>query len=136
MTELSFQRRVLDNGLTLLFHANSSVPLLSLCTFFLAGKDQNPMDSPGLSSLTARLLDEGTEHFEEEQISQTLEGIGAELTTFGERELSGACLSLQSGDLHIGIELLADMLRRPTFPSERIELERHQIANHIQANKQ
>ncbi|MEJ2083485.1 MAG: hypothetical protein P8Y94_15250, partial [Acidobacteriota bacterium] len=69
MTELSFQRRVLDNGLTLLFHANSSVPLLSLCAFFLAGKDQNPMDSPGLSSLTARLLDEGTEHYEEEQIS-------------------------------------------------------------------
>jgi zinc protease len=133
MTELSFQRRVLDNGLTLLFHANSSVPLLSLCTFFLAGKDQNPMDSPGLSSLTARLLDEGTEHYEEEQISQTLEGIGAELTTFGERELSGACLSLQSGDLQIGIELLADMLRRPTFPPERIELERHQITNHIQA---
>lgn len=133
MAELCFQRRVLDNGLTVLFHSNGSVPLLSFCAFFLAGKDQNPLESPGLASLTARLLDEGTERYEEEEISQILEGIGAELTTFGERELSGACLSLQSGDLRIGVELLAEMLRKPSFPQDRLELERRQIANHIQA---
>ena len=53
MTELSFERSVLENGLTVLFHRNDRVPLLSLCAFFLAGKDQNPLDSPGLASLTA-----------------------------------------------------------------------------------
>ncbi len=133
MTELSFERSVLENGLTVLFHRNDRVPLLSLCAFFLAGKDQNPLDSPGLASLTARLLDEGTQRFAEEQISRILEGMGAELSTFSERELSGAYLSLQSGDLEPGLELLAEMLCRPTFPPDRLELERHQIANHIQA---
>ena len=59
--------------------------------------------------------------------------MGAELSTFSERELSGAYLSLQSGDLEPGLELLAEMLCRPTFPPDRLELERHQIANHIQA---
>ncbi len=133
MPELSFERRVFENGLTLLFHENRRVPLLSLCVFFLAGKDQNPPEAPGLASLTSRLLDEGTERFGEEEISQTLEGIGAELTTFSERELSGAYLNLQAGDLETGVRLLAEMLRRPTFPVERLELERHQIINHIQA---
>lgn len=133
MAELPFQRVVLENGLTLLFHRNPTVPLLSLCVFFLAGKDQNPLESPGLASLTARLLDEGTENLEEDQISNILEGIGAELTTFSERELSGAYLNLQRGDLELGVRLLADMVQRPTFPKARLDLERLQIVNHILA---
>ena len=133
MSEPWFRRVQLDNGLRLLHHRTRRVPLVSVNAFFLAGKDQNPLEWPGLASLTARLLEEGTEGRSHRKISQTLESIGAEISSFSEREISGVSLTLQSRHLAIGLELLAEMVQRPTFPKARIELERHQVVGHLQS---
>ncbi len=131
MADPWFQRVHLDNGLRLLHHRTRKVPLVSVSAFFLAGKDQNPVEWPGMASLTARLLEEGTESRTHREISGELEGIGAEISSFSERELSGVSLTLRSRHLRIGVELLADMLQRPIFPERRIELERHQVIGHL-----
>jgi len=127
------ERRELDNGLVLLHCQNRNLPIVSINVFVRAGKDQNPDHQPGLASLTSRLLDEGTRSYSSEELSLLIENAGGDLSTFSERELTGIHLQLNSSDLALGIRLIAEMVIRPTFPQERLKLERQKVLNHIQS---
>lgn len=133
MFSLEFERRSLPGGLVLLFHRTRRIPMVSLGIFLRAGKDQNPPALPGVSALAVRLLDEGTVRYSDRQISELIEGVGGEMSSFSEREFAGVCLELQSRHLGLGIDLLAEMVRNPVFPPARLEIERKRIASHIRS---
>jgi zinc protease len=133
MFDFQFERVTLDNGLRVLFHPSNRLPLLSLSAFLVVGKDRNPEGKSGLASMTARLLDEGTTAYSHREISELVETVGGELGSFSERELTGVCLDLHPRDLRLGMSLLAEMIQRPTFPEDRIEVERETVLNHIQS---
>ncbi len=130
---LKCDRERLDNGLVMLVSENHKVPLVSLNAFVLAGQDQNPPDKPGLASFTARMLDEGTENYDYSEMAELLEGAGGALSIFSQRELSGVNLQLRAEDLNLGFELLEEMMRRPVFPSDRLELEKEKVLNHLRS---
>lgn len=130
---LHSERYQLDNGLIILHCQNGDLPIVSVNAFIRAGKDQNPEDQPGLASMTSRLLDEGTEGYNSQELSALIEGVGGELSTFSERELTGICLQLNSSDLALGTRLLSEIVLRPAFPEDRFELERRKVLNHIQS---
>lgn len=131
MRQLECERRQLDNGLTVLISENRRLPLVSLNAYVLAGANQNPMDRPGLAALTVRLLDEGTVHYTPRQMARLVEGIGGGLSTFSQREISGAALNLESDDLDTGFELLSEIICRPIFPADRFRLEREKLLNQL-----
>jgi len=133
--ELVATRHRLDNGLLILHYENKNLPIVSVNAFVRAGKDQNPVSLPGLASLTSRLLDEGTQTYSSQELSQLIENVGGELSTFSEKEITGICLQLSSSEIGLGIRLLGEMVTRPTFPQERFELERHKVLNHIESMK-
>ncbi len=130
---LECERHQFDNGLTVLISENRRLPLASLNVYVLAGANQNPIDRPGLAALTVRLLDEGTLHYTPRQMAQLVEGIGGGLSTFSQREISGAALNLESKDLDTGFELLSEIICRPVFPADRFRLEREKLLNQLRA---
>ncbi len=127
-----FDRKEFSNGLVILSAANRRLPLVSVNAFVLAGTVQNG-SQPGVASLTSRLLDEGTDRYTAQQISQIVEGKAGTLSTFSQQELSGICLHLGSDDLAAGIELLGEMLSLPTFPASRFSIEKEKVLNHLKA---
>lgn len=130
---LRFSRRQLPNGLGVLVSENYRLPLLSIHAFVRTGSDQNPEDRPGLASLTARLLDEGTRSYPASQIAEMVENAGGSLSILSQRELTAISLHLKAQDLKWGLELLREMICFPVFPEERIELEREKVLSHLQA---
>ncbi|MFB3901933.1 MAG: M16 family metallopeptidase [Acidobacteriota bacterium] len=131
--KLTFERKQLDNGLVMLVSENHKVPLVSLHAYILAGQDQNPPDKPGLAAFTARMLDEGTENYDYSELAELIEGAGGALGIFSQRELSGISLQLKTEDLELGFELLAEMLCRPLFPVDRLQLEKEKVLNHLRS---
>ena len=131
--ELAYERTVFDNGLVLLISESHKLPLVSLNAYVRCGLDQNPEDHPGLASLTARMLDEGTEKFSYRQIAEMVEGSGGAASIFSQRELSGINIQLRSEDWRLGLELLDQMVCHPVFPSDRTELEKEKVLNHLRA---
>ncbi len=127
-----FDRKEFSNGLVLLSAANKRLPLVSVNAFVLAGTGQNG-SQPGVASLTSRLLDEGTDRYSAQQISQIVEDRGGTLSTFSQQEMSGICLYLRSDDLAEGIELLGEMLSLPAFPASRFSIEKEKVLNHLKA---
>jgi len=130
---LESHRTVFDNGLTLIVSENRRLPLIGLQVFVLAGVDQNPVGQSGLASLTTRLLDEGTEKYDHEQIARILENAGSSLSLFSQREVSGISVQFRSDELAAILDLLQQMLRYPTFPPARLQLELEVVLNHLRA---
>lgn len=128
-----FSRFCLANGLTVLVSESHRLPLISINAFVLAGANQNPLQRPGLAALTSRLLDEGTEKYLADDISEMVESTGGSLSTFCEREISGISALLTSSHLDLGLDLLQEMLRCPVFPEERFQMQRRKVLSHLQA---
>ncbi len=126
-------RRELDNGLRLLISENRRLPLISMTALVVAGADQNPPERPGLATLTARLLDEGSSRYSADQVARLVESTGGLLSTFSQREFSGVSLSLAADHWTLGVELLAESIRCPRFPRDKFLKERERLLNQLRA---
>ncbi len=128
-----FRRRVWNNGLVLLTCPNDRLPVVSVNAFILAGTDQNPLRQPGLAVLASRMLEEGTAKYGADDISRLVEDAGGNLSTFCQHELTGISLHLRDHDLPEGLDLVAQMLSRPTFPRQRFGLEQEKAMARLEA---
>ncbi len=120
-------RTVLQNGIVVLSRSNFNSPSAVVSGFFNAGSIFDSDEKLGLSDFVTSALMRGTEKRDFEQIYDALESVGASLgfsagtITVG---FSGRCLA---EDLPLLFELLADALRRPTFPKKELEKLRAQL---------
>ncbi len=119
----------LPNGLTVVLVEDSRFPLVTVRLGFLAGSKFDPKEIPGLAETTAELLTEGTRTRTSRQIAEELASIGGSLNGAAGPDgitLSGSALSEHSPKL---LEILADVVRNPSFPEEEVRL---RIANRKQ----
>ena len=114
----------LENGLTIIHHYRPNLPLVSAYLTFKSGSDANPVDKPGLASLTAALLDEGTKTRSALQIADEVATLGASLSIYAlPDESSIELFSLKKNFAKVA-EILADIALNPSFPVEEIERQR------------
>ena len=71
------QKAQLSNGLQVWLVERHQLPLVAFNLVLYAGSDQDPLNQPGLTSMTADVLDEGTNSRDALQISEEIESIGA-----------------------------------------------------------
>jgi len=106
----------LSNGLKVRLVEVHKLPILSLYLVVDAGAIHDPAEAPGLASLTAAMMTEGTARRSAIQISDDLGAIGATLQAgagFDSASLSGSVLSAHLDEL---LALFADVLVEPSFP--------------------
>ena len=109
---------VLDNGLRVLSAQAPEFPLVTAQLLTPAGSMQNPVDRPGLAELHALMLQEGSAAYSAAELAETVEQLGGAMDSGAGWNVSYAELSLLSADLEKGLELLAEMCLRSTFPEE------------------
>lgn len=122
----------LPNGVVLLVYENRNSPSVVLGGYLWAGALSETEEQAGLASFTAGMLMRGTETRTFGQINEALESLGAQLgfqcgvhtVTFGGKALAE--------DLDLLLDILADALQRPTFPTAEAEKLRGQILTNLQ----
>ncbi len=117
----SFERARLGSGLETFLLPRPGVPKVELALVLPAGADRNPLDAPGLASLTAALVDEGTRRREGPRIAAEVERLGASLATRADWNSAQLEVELLTKDVDRGLELLAELAREPVFPEAEIE---------------
>lgn len=122
----SFLRHRLANGLTVYAARLGSVPLASVELVAPAGGEHEPLDRAGLATLTASLLDEGTAQRDSMEIAAHVERLGGYLTTGADWDVGYLATGMLSRHLGAGLELLAEVATRPTFPEHEMERLRRQ----------
>jgi zinc protease len=117
---LSPVRVALDNGAIVIVQEASAVPAVSINATFLAGSVYEPDALTGLTYLTGRVIDRGTERRTGDEIAGELDERGVSLrvrTTRHTMTLSCTCLAEDFEDV---LAIVMDVARRPTFPEEEL----------------
>jgi zinc protease len=111
----------LDNGLTVYLVERHELPIVSVQLLTLAGGDANPPGHPGLAGITASMLTEGTAKRSAEEIAGEASLLGADLRSSSDTDGARLAISLLSKHVGRGMELLADSMEHPAFPSTDLE---------------
>ncbi|MDZ4767676.1 MAG: pitrilysin family protein [Chloroflexota bacterium] len=114
-------REVLPNGIVVLVYENFTAQSVVLTGSLAVGSAYESDADNGLASMVANALMRGSEHYDFAAMSDALESVGADLdlssATFT-TSFSGKALA---EDLPLLLDILADVLRRPTFPTPEVE---------------
>ncbi len=115
------KRIVLDNGMVLLLSEKHDIPMVTINMALRAGSTSVPADKPGLASITAALLTQGTTRRTASQIQQEIDFIGGSLSTGGGEDFASAHLRVLKKDIRTGLDLLSDVLMNPVFDQKEID---------------
>ena len=129
-------REVLPNGIVLLVAERPAVPIVGVRVYFRAGSAFDPPDAPGLSNLTAELLTRGTATRSGEELDRAIEFVGGSLESNASRDGLTVALSVLKKDLPLGLDLLADVIRAPSFPEHELALRVKEIQAAIKRSEE
>lgn len=115
------KRIVLENGMVVLISERHDLPMVTVRMAIHAGAINAPPDKPGLASITAALLMQGTARRTAEQISREIDYIGGSLTVAGGIDLTSIGLRVLKKDIQKGLDLLSDVLMNPAFSQHEID---------------
>ncbi len=113
------QRLEVKEGLELVAAADPDSRLLCLHLLVDAGGEHE--ETPGLASLTASLVDEGTERHDAQALATRVESLGASLAV--DAGWNSASITFLSRPEHLtqGLELLAELTYEASFPQPEVE---------------
>ena len=106
----------LPNGITVILSENHKIPRVSF-NLVLGSNQILEGSKAGLSGLAGELLMSGTENRTKDQLDQEIDFIGATLRSSSQNVFL-QCLTKHEEK---GLDLMSDILLRPTFPEEEFE---------------
>ncbi len=115
------RRTTLDNGLTVLVRKVPDVPTVAVKLVFPGGVRYETEDTNGIFHFLAQMWTRGTEIHSAQGLAEIIEGMGGSIRGFSGQNTFGLDGRFLSQNLDKGLELFAEVLLTPSFPSEEIE---------------
>lgn len=123
--------QTLPNGLRVIVVERAESPLVSAQLLIKNGGEVDPPELAGLADMTASLLTKGTQSRDATKIAQEIESLGGSLESGARWDSSFATVGVMSSKIPQAMEILADVVRRPTFKSEEVERLRQQYLDNL-----
>ncbi|MFV1999981.1 MAG: M16 family metallopeptidase [Acidimicrobiia bacterium] len=132
---MDFTLTTLSNGLRIITEHMPSIQSAAIgCWVDTGSRDETPVEA-GASHFLEHLLFKGSEDWSARRIAETFDGIGARHNAFTSKEYTCFWTRTRDADIPVGIEVLGEMLRRPSFRQEEIDSERHVVLEEINMNE-
>jgi zinc protease len=126
--------KTLGNGLQVIAVSHHEQPVVSLRLIVRAGSAQDPDNRPGVASLAATLLDQGTTSKSAEQIADAIDSIGGALGTGAGSDLTFINGVVMKDSLAVGLDLVSDLAQHPAFADEEIDRQRSQLLSGLRVS--
>lgn len=130
------KRIPLENGMVLLLSEKHDIPMVTVNMAIKAGSTAEPGDKPGLASITASLLMQGTSKRSASRINSEIDFIGGSLSVSGGNDFASAGLRVLKKDIRTGLDLLSDVLMNPVFDQKEIDRKVKETLAEIQRQKE
>lgn len=128
-----FERQRLSNGLGVIVAPVQKLPVVTTHIVVRAGAECDTAGSEGLASLTSQLLSEGAGALDAVRLTERMEMLGASFGTAADWDSAGVTASSLSERFEPVIELLADVVMRPTLPARELDrLRQERLAELLQ----
>jgi zinc protease len=121
------ERVTFKNGLVLLHNRAAANPSVVVRALVRAGSSREMPGAYGIAGLTGRMLRQGTENITKSALAEELDGMGAGLSVDVGYALVVVSIKVLSGDFPRAMQILAEVLRRPTLPADELERLRGQL---------
>ncbi len=115
------QKLTLANGLRVWVLEQHEVPIVQANLVVLSGASADVPGQFGAASMTAAMLDEGAAGKAALAVADSVEFLGAQLSTGAGFDASAVRLSTPAAKLREALDLLADVAFAPDFPAEELE---------------
>lgn len=129
-----YEIRKLANGMQVVLVQQNEQPVISVRIIIRAGAAQDPQGKNGVAMLTATLLDQGAGSRSAEQIAEQIDFIGGALGTGAGTDLTYVNAVVMNDSYAIAMDLVSDVVLRPTFAPEEIERQRQQALSALKVS--
>ena len=125
----------LDNGAVFILHEKRDVPLIAAEVTLRGGAVSDPEGRAGLASLFAGLLEKGAGDRDAASFAEAGAAVGGSLSAGAGLEAVTISAEFMARDADLMVELLVDMLQRPTLAAAEMSKLRDRRVNLIRAAK-
>jgi zinc protease len=129
-----YEIRTLANGMQVMVVMHHEQPVVSVRLLARAGGAYDPPGKHGVASLVASLLDQGTTTRTSQQIADTIDSIGGALDTGAGDDLTSVNVLVMKDSFALAMDLVADVVRRPTFDGAELDRQRQQTIASLKVN--
>ncbi len=126
-----YELRTLPNGMQVIVVMHHEQPEVTMRLLVRAGAAYDPPGKSGTAALVASLLNQGTTTRSAREIADAIDSIGGALNTGAGSDLTSGTVLVMKDSFDVGMNMLADVIRRPAFAPEEINRQRTQTIQSI-----
>jgi zinc protease len=126
-----YELRTLPNGMQVIVVMHHEQPEVTMRLLVRAGAAYDPPGKGGTASLVASLLNQGTTSRGAREIADAIDSIGGALDTGAGSDVTSGTVLVMKDSFDVGMNMLADVIRRPAFAPEEIERQRTQTVQNL-----
>jgi zinc protease len=123
--------RTLTNGLRVIVIDRPSTPLVTTQLVIKNGGEVDPPELAGLANMLADLVTKGTQKRTATDIADAVEALGGSLYSSARWDSTRIGVDVMSSKVSAAIDILADVVRHPTFKEDEIERLRQQTLDEL-----
>src|SRR5258705_1431313 len=123
--------KTLSNGLRVIVIDRPGTPLVTAQLVIKNGGEVDPPELAGLGNMLADLVTKGTEKRSATQIAEEVEALGGSLYSSARWDSTRIGVDVMSPKIGPAIDILADVVRHPTFKPEEIDRLRQQTLDDL-----
>ena len=132
---LAATRVVLQNGAVVISKEARTVPAITMQVSLRAGSIYESDEQIGLSYLTSRMLDRGTERKTSDDIAEALDARGVSLSLSANRHVMTIGCTCLTEDFEPLLELIGEIAMQPSFPEDELEKRKGETLNAIRQDE-
>jgi predicted Zn-dependent peptidase len=122
----------LKNGIEVYFLEDARLPLVTVRAVVRTGAIWEPAEKLGVADLTGRMMRSGgTTARTSDEVDDELDFLAARLSTIVDADQSNATMNVLVENLDPALAIFSDVLRRPTFETAKIDVQKNLIKEGI-----
>lgn len=128
---MSIKTTTLDSGLRVITDTVPEMETVALGVWADVGTRHEDMKHNGVAHMVEHMMFNGTPTRTARQIAEAIEDVGGQVNAYTSREITAYYVHLLQTDMPLAMDILSDILQRPTFPDSELEKERGVIVQEI-----
>ena len=121
----------LHKGLRVITDTVETVESVAIGLWCDVGTRHEDMAHNGVAHMVEHMMFNGTPTRSSKDIVEQIESVGGQMNAYTSRELTAYYIHLLKEDVPLALDVLSDMIQRPTFPDADLEKERGVIVQEI-----
>lgn len=120
-----------DNGLRIITDAVPEMETVAVGAWADVGTRHEDLKHNGVAHMVEHMMFNGTPTRSSREIAEAVEDVGGQINAYTSREITAYYIHLLKNDMPMAMDILSDILQRPTFPDSELEKERGVIIQEI-----